>query len=149
MALAARPTPSGKCLTEQMDVTKPSACQEPQALADRQGGDRQGCQALPTPEGSNGDLTAHRCPGEWAFSSLRGKSSQSSDFPKSEVSASQIGKTQGQTGRSKPCPASRGQSLLPRLSEMTHGHIVQQTEAPRRWRQRPLSATAPGPAEPV
>lgn len=113
------------------------------------GGDRQGCQALPTPEGSNGDLTAHRCPGEWAFSSLRGKSSQSSDFPKSEVSASQIGKTQGQTGRSKPCPASRGQSLLPRLSEMTHGHIVQQTEAPRRWRQRPLSATAPGPAEPV
>lgn len=47
MALAARPTPSGKCLTEQMDVTKPSACQEPQALADRQGGTGRGAKLCP------------------------------------------------------------------------------------------------------
>lgn len=71
------------------------------------GGTCRGRQALSTPEGSNGDLAAHRGPGEWDASSWKGKSPQKQCLPPSEVTALQACEsTRGQTRRGKPCLAS-------------------------------------------
>lgn len=67
------------------------------------GGTCRGCQALPTPEGSHGDLEAHRCPGEWAPSSVKGKSPPNQCLPPKEVTALQTCESPGgPTHRSEP-----------------------------------------------
>lgn len=115
-----------------------------------------GCRALPTPEGSSGGLMATRCPVQWVPSSLKAKSLPMQRLPPNEAAAFQIcesagGHTRAHQGTPRAHQqeqALRGhsRSLLPPFFETTDGHIVQQAQEPRRWRQRPLSVPAAGPA---
>ena len=133
-----------------MGVPEPSLCQSPRVLAGRPGRGTctswvlTGALSSPQPRGQKRRPLAHRTPQQMASSPLKGRSPPKQQLPPKgggwiSDGVQQEGKT---TGRRPVLPG--GQSP-PQRFKMTDGHGVQQTEGPRRGRQRPLSITARGP----